>query len=351
MIRAVNLSIKVGSFKLENVSLTVDTGEYLVVLGPSGAGKTILLECLARLRKPEKGKIFINEVDVTDEPPEKRGLAFVPQNYALWPHMSVYGNIAYPLKIRKLRREEIKLRVNEIARELGITNLLHRRPDTLSGGEQQRVALARALSIKPKAILLDEPTAALHPGLRSSAWKLLKSLHKKLGFTAIHVTHDVAEASYLATKAAFLWEGRIVKEGSLEEVLSTKEASNYLGDTNFLHGIVKGFEDNVAVVDAGGVVLRVVDQNLNAGDEVTLTLRPEDIVLLREKPQAVSARNCLLADIIELEVRGVLILVKARVKDSLNLKAYVTKASVDHLGVQEGSKVYLMFKASALRLL
>lgn len=349
MIRVFNLSIQVGSFKLENVSLDADSGDYLVILGPSGVGKTILLECLAGLRKVESGKIIVNNVDVTEELPERRGLVFVPQNYALWPHMSVYENIAYPLKLRRVRKEEMRTRVEKIAEELGITDLLYRRPGTLSGGERQRVALARALVTKPKAILLDEPTAALHPGLRSSAWRLLKSLHKRLGFTAIHVTHDVAEASYLATKAAFMWEGKIIKEGALEEILSTKEASIYLGDTNYLHGIIKGTEKNVVLVDIDGKILRAVARNFTVGERITLTLRPEDIVLLKERPNAVSAMNIMPAVITEIENRGALVLVKANVSESLKLKAYVTKASADHLGIKEKADIYMMFKASALK--
>ncbi len=349
MIKVTNLNVRVGPFKLKNISLMAGSGDYLVVLGPSGVGKTILLECLAGLRKVESGKIFVNDVDVTKEPPERRGLVFVPQNYALWPHMSVYGNIGYPLKLRGMGKEEIRLRVEEIAEKLGIADLLHRRPSALSGGEQQRVALARALVTKPKAILLDEPTAALHPSLRSSAWRLLKSLHKRLGFTAVHVTHDVAEASYLATKAAFMWEGKIVKEGALEEILSTKEASTYLGDTNYLRGVVKGTENEVMLVDIGGKVLRVADHNFNIGEEITLALRPEDIVLLKEQPHAVSAMNIMPAVITGIEARGALVLIKAKIGKSLRLKAYVTKASADHLGIKEKTKIYMMFKASALK--
>ena len=349
MIRAVNLYARAGSFKLMNVNLTVGRGDYLVILGPSGVGKTILLECLAGLRSVESGRIFINNADVTDKPPERRGLAFVPQNYALWPHMSVYGNIAYPLKLRGVKDKEIKLRVNEIAKELGIDGLLRRRPNTLSGGEQQRVALARALVSEPKAILLDEPTAALHPGLRTSAWKLLKSLHRKLRFTAIHVTHDVAEASYLATKTAFMWGGKIIREGTLEEIISTREASIYLGDTNYLHGSIKGVKNEVMLVEAGGKILKAASRNSFIGDEATLMLRPEDIVLIKEPPKAVSAMNLMPAEIMETEARGALVLVKVKVSESLRLNVYVTKASADHLGIKAKTRIYVMFKASALK--
>ena len=347
MIAVEGLSLDLGGFRLEDVSLEAERGGYVVVLGPSGAGKTLLLECIAGLRRPGRGRVLVDGVDVTNLPPEKRGLAFVPQSYALWPHMTVYDNIAFPLRCRGASKREVEERVRWVASELEVEGLLQRRPSTLSGGEQQRVALARALVWGPKALLLDEPTAALDPALRSGAWRLLKRLHEELGFTAIHVTHDIAEVAALASRAAFMWRGRVVKQGGVAEVLASLEASRYLGDANVYAGRVVEARAGEIDVDVEGCRVVAVAEGL-PGERVVLSLRPEDVVLLKPGAYEVSARNVLDAVVEEVESRGPLLLVKAR-SGGLCLKAYVTRASAEHLGVREGARVVACFKASALR--
>ncbi len=347
MIVVEDLHLNLGEFKLEGVYLEARRGDYVVVLGPSGAGKTLLLECIAGLRRPERGRILVDGIDVTGLPPEERRLAFVPQSYALWPHMTVYDNIAFPLRCRGASEREVKERVKWIASELDIEHLVRRKPGTLSGGEQQRVALARALVWEPKALLLDEPTAALDPVLKSGAWRLLRRLHEKLGFTAVHVTHDMAEVAALASRAAFMWGGRVVKQGSIGEVLASMEASRYLGDANIYRGKVVEAGGGEIVVDVEGCkVVAVADGVL--GEPVVLSLRPEDVVLLRPGAYDVSARNTLEVVVEEVEPRGPLMLVKARA-GSFHLKAYVTRSSADHLGVECGAKLVACFKASAVR--
>ena len=228
MIEIRDLLVNLSGFALSIDKLDIYKKEYLVVLGPSGVGKTILLLALAGIVKPIKGSIRINGVDITNYPPEKRGIALVPQNYALFPHMSVYDNIAYGLRVRGTPEQEIRERVKEITERLGITHLLHRKPLTLSGGEQQRVALARALVIEPELLLLDEPLSALDPRLRINAIKLLKGLHRELGFTAIHVTHNLAEALSLATRIAYMEKGRLIGVYEPREFLETGYATSYL---------------------------------------------------------------------------------------------------------------------------
>ena len=351
MIEAQDLHLDLSLFKLEGASVKAGDGEYLVVLGPSGAGKTLLLEVIAGLRKPEKGRVLVDGVDVTNEPPERRGIAFAPQNYALWPHMTVYDNIAYPLKLRRIPKEEIRSRISQMAEELGITHLLKRRPSTLSGGEQQRVALARALIVRPKAVLLDEPTAALDPALKASTWALLRRIHRRHRFTAIHVTHDLSEAASLATRAAFMMAGKVVKEGSLDEVLATKEASKYLGDTNIFRGKVVRVSEGEALIDLGGVQVVVVGRP--TGGEATLALRPEDVVVLKEPYGMISTRNILRGKVEWVEDRGPLTLINVKVREGnkLSIKAYVTKASKEHLGIREGAEILVCFKASAIKLI
>jgi molybdate/tungstate transport system ATP-binding protein len=223
-----NLRAKLGDFILELDKLEVHKGEYFTILGPSGVGKTVLINVIAGIIAPEKGKIIIDGIDVTELPPEKRGIAIVPQDYALFPHMSVYENIAYGLKVRGLPEKVVREKVIAIARILKIDNILNRRPISLSGGERQRVALARALIINPKVILLDEPFASLDPGMRTKARKLLKELHKNLKFTAIHVTHNIIDAITLSKRVGYMEGGRMIFVGSLKEFLKTRYAIPYL---------------------------------------------------------------------------------------------------------------------------
>ncbi len=228
MIAIRDLVVEVEGFRLEVPRLEVAKGEYLVVMGASGVGKTVLLLTIAGFYKPLKGSIVIDGVDVTRLPPERRGVALVPQDYGLWPNMTVYDNIALPLRCRGLSEEEVRRRVLWYSKLLGISSLLDRKPSTLSGGEKQRVALARALAVEPKLLLLDEPFSQLDPGHRASARRLLKTLHYKLRFTAIHVTHNLADAIQLASRIAFMEAGRIVGVMSVEEFLSTPYARPYI---------------------------------------------------------------------------------------------------------------------------
>ncbi len=350
MIRVERLSLDLQSFRLEDVSFTAPKASYTVILGPSGAGKTLVLECIAGLRKPDRGRIIVDGEDVTNKPPEKRGLAFVPQNYALWPHMTVHDNIAYPLRCRGLPQQEVQRRVHWIAEELGITHLLNRKPPTLSGGEQQRVALARALVWEPRALLLDEPTAALDPSLRATAWRLLRRIHQHLKLTIIHVTHDIAEAAALATHAVFMDKGRVAAEGSLDQVLATPQAAAYLGDTNLLQGTVEEAREDLAVVNVAGARLYTA-ASLKPGTRVLLLLRPEDIVVTttRLEEDKASTRNHLEAKVLELEPRGPITLLHTETTEGLKLRAYITRSAAEHLGIKPGAKIHLYFKATALK--
>jgi molybdate/tungstate transport system ATP-binding protein len=230
LIRLENVRAVLGNFVLEIEELEVRRGEYFVILGPSGVGKTLLLNIIAGILKPQRGKIVVDGRDVTNEPPERRGIALVPQEYALFPHMTVYENIAYGLRVRKVPKDVVCKEVEGIARVLEIEDLLDRKPSTLSGGEKQRVALARALIVRPKALLLDEPLASLDPRLRYRARILLKSLHKRVGFTAIHVTHNIAEAVSLADRIGYMEEGRLVDVFGPREFVKTEYARPYIDE-------------------------------------------------------------------------------------------------------------------------
>ncbi len=228
MIEIEDLLVELGGFTLKIPRLTVRSGEYMVIMGPSGVGKTVLLHTIAGFIKPVRGRIVIDGRDATYLPPEKRGVVLVPQNYALWPHLSVYDNIAYGLRLRRIDEEEVRKRVERIAEILGIRHLLGRKPSTLSGGEKQRVALARALIINPRILLLDEPLSSLDPGIRWKSMEFLKKLHETLSFTTIHVTHDIIETMYLGEKIGYMEGGVLVGIYSPREFLNTEYAKPYI---------------------------------------------------------------------------------------------------------------------------
>jgi len=203
MLSCINMEYTIGAFSLRNFSLELERGDYCALLGPSGSGKTIILELIAGLRMLKKGSVVIDGKDHTHTPPQHRPVGLLFQDYALFPHMSVYENIAYPLKIRGKDKAEVRETVHAFAAELDISRHLNRMPGTLSGGEKQRVALARTLVIHPLVLLLDEPMSALDAPLRESSVALLRSVSEK-GITILHVTHDPSEVNSLANRRIHL---------------------------------------------------------------------------------------------------------------------------------------------------
>lgn len=209
MIEVRNLCVAAGGFRLRDVCLAVGKGEYLALVGPTGAGKTLILESIAGLRPSAPGTLFLAGQDVSCWPPERRGIGYVPQDRVLFPFLDAWGNIAFPLHAAGKGRAEIAAAVEEAAAMLGISDLLRRRVRGLSGGEAQRVALARALVAKPPVLLLDEPLGAVHPELRRKLWREILGLRERFGFTAVHVTHDIEEAAALADRVAVIADGAV----------------------------------------------------------------------------------------------------------------------------------------------
>ncbi len=212
-----DLTIRAGDFRVNGATIHVQEGEYFFLLGGSGSGKSLILEAIAGIRSADSGTIMIDGHDISHEPMHRRHAGMVFQSLALFPHKTVFENIAFPLKVRKTALQETKAAVEEIAERLLITGLLERRPGTLSGGEHQRVALARTLVMKPKVLLLDEPLSSLDVLLREEMLTLLGDLHRA-GQTILHVTHDYHVVNKLADRIAIIEGGRILQNGTIKEI-------------------------------------------------------------------------------------------------------------------------------------
>lgn len=264
---------------VHDVSLTVESGSFVTLLGPSGSGKTTTLNIIAGFVQQSSGRVLIDGEDVDALPAHKRDLGFVFQNYALFPHMTVEGNIAYPLRRRRIARGEISKRVREILEVVQMGELAQRKPSELSGGQQQRVALARALVFRPRALLLDEPLAALDRQLRGALQDELKQLHRNFGTTIVLVTHDQQEAFNLSDRVAVFNRGTIEQEGSPHELYERPETefvARFLGESTVVHGVVAG-EGEIRV---GGAVLSTASTAaFERGARVCVVIRPEHVEL------------------------------------------------------------------------
>jgi len=287
-LRVENVTKQFGAVKaVEQVSFQVNDGEFVVLLGPSGSGKTTILRMIAGLEYPTSGDIYIEGRLVNEESPRERDVAMVFQNYALYPHMTVYENIALPLRVRKLREEEIRRRVRETAELLQISHLLDKRPKQISGGEQQRVAVARAAVRNPKVFLFDEPLSNLDAKLRVMARGFLKRLQKELKVTTVYVTHDQAEAMTMADRIAVLNHGKLIQMAPPMEIYEEPAdlfVAGFIGSPpmNLVEGeiLVEG-----SAYFVSGPIRQKVEFAGGSSGKVVLGVRPED-VLVSDEPTA-----------------------------------------------------------------
>ncbi|HBG5343698.1 TPA: ATP-binding cassette domain-containing protein [Clostridioides difficile] len=296
---------------LNNISLDIEEGEFLCLLGPSGCGKTTLLRIIAGLEDVNSGAIILQDKDITNLEPSKRGFGIVFQSYALFPNMTAYNNIAFPLKERKFSKEKIDSKVKEVLEIVGLTNEAHKYPKALSGGQQQRIAIARALALEPKFLLLDEPMSALDAKVRYKLRMDIKRLQKELNITTIMVTHDQEEAITMADKIAILNGGDIMQIGTPEEIYQNPQnlfTAQFIGDTNCF--------DN--------------------GDSI-LTVRPEYVQI--EK----STKENYQGIISNIEFRGNLL--RVEIKDKLNENFIISDVSIKewvNLNLVEGDLVKII---------
>ncbi|MCC6442133.1 MAG: ATP-binding cassette domain-containing protein [Armatimonadetes bacterium] len=283
MIETRGLSIQLGEFSLKSVDVQVETGEYFVLLGPTGAGKTVLIECIAGLHRPAAGEVWIEGVNVSRMTPEERNVSYVPQDYGLFPHLRVYRNIAFGLALRKTPPEAIQKRVHELTGMLGIDHLLDRYPGTLSGGEKQRVSLARALAPQPQVLLLDEPLSALDERTREAVSMELKAIQRQLGTTTLHISHNFEETLAVADRIGIFREGRIAQTGTADEVFR-KPRSRFVAEFVRADNIYAG----EARPQGGGWAFSAGKAILYACEGVPgkgfFTIRPEEVTIGASPP-------------------------------------------------------------------
>lgn len=286
------LSKRYGGFTaVDAVSLRVERGQFLTLLGPSGSGKTTILMAVAGFVAPSEGAVLLDGRDITALPPERRDFGMVFQGYALFPHMMVAENIAFPLRVRGMTRADRDAKIRAALDLVQLSRFAERRPSQLSGGQKQRVALARALVFDPALLLLDEPLSALDKKLRAELQEELKALHRRIGHTFVNVTHDQEEALSLSDQVAILNHGRLVQMGAPEvlyEQSRTRFVADFLGKSNFLHGTVREVRPDGMALQAGATrLVQAVDgAHLAPGTPALLSLRPEKIALLAEEEGA-----------------------------------------------------------------
>ena len=342
MIRIDNISKNLGEFFLNNVTLEIGKGEYFVVLGPTGAGKTILLEAIAGIYSPDRGKILMDGRDITNIPPRRRNISMVYQDYMLFPHLTVEKNISFGLKLKKITTKEIKKKIDGISRMLNVRHLFHRFPGTLSGGEKQRIAIARAVVTEPKALLLDEPLSALDAQTREGLRNELKKIHSITGITIIHVTHNFEEVFSLGDSVAVMNEGKIIQVGNPDDVFRRPNCefiANFVGVENLFKGrstVNNGTSD----ITINGI--KIVSTACNSGDSV-VSIRPEDILVSRNKIES-SARNSFSGKITGVIDKGAIIKIVADC--GIPISAIITRRSFDDMGLRGGMSAYFTFKAS-----
>ncbi|MBN2405050.1 MAG: ABC transporter ATP-binding protein [Coriobacteriia bacterium] len=343
MIELKNVQKHLGVFHLKDINLAVEPGEYFVILGATGTGKTLILETIAGLYRPDGGSISHAGRDLQNVPPEERDIGFVYQDYALFPHLSVGENIGFGLKLRKQDTTEIRAKVEQIAGLFGIAHLLDRYPGTLSGGEQQRAAIARALMVEPRILLLDEPLSALDPRSKESFKRELKRVHQLLKPTVIHVTHDFSVALSLADRIALMHDGSIVQVGTPTEVFRrpcNRALAEFVGMENIYMGLADGADE--VVLNEG---LRVAASCGDRSGQVNLAVRPEDILLSYEELES-SARNSFKGTVTEVALQGVL--ARVTVDVGVPLVSFVTTQSLEQQDLAAGAQVWATFKSSSV---
>jgi len=315
MIRIEGLTIHFDTFKITNLHIRIEEGEFHFLLGPTGSGKTLILESIMGLRKPKRGRIWIGEREIQDLPPEKREISYVPQDLALFPHLRVMENILFGIRARNLDMQTFKDYVDALIEVTRLGPLLERYPASLSGGEKKRVALLRALAPRPKLLLLDEPLSGLDPSMKSEIQQLLKTLHSSFHPTTLCVTHDFEEAYLLGNEITICIDGKVEQTGKRDDVFlrpSSKKVAHFLGAKNVYRATIisKKEEAKRWILGVNGLQFSIPlsgsAEGFQIGKEVDLFIRPEEVMIIREgKPVKDSLKhNIIEGEILDIVDRG-----------------------------------------------
>ncbi len=339
---------------LRGVDLKIAAGEYFVLLGPSGGGKTTLLRTIGGFNRPTEGRVLLHGNDVSDLPPDKRPTSMVFQSYALFPHMSVAGNVGYGLKLQKLPKAEIEEKVEAMLDMVGLQGYGARKPHELSGGQQQRVQLARSLALDRDILLLDEPLAALDAKLRKDMCLELKHLQEKVGITFIHVTHNQEEAMTVADRIALIADGLLVENGTPDEIYEAPRkrfTADFVGENNILDGTVKDFDGDSATLEIGPntVVVPIRGSKVRAGQSVSFSIRSELLQLVAPDSKASNGYEVLPVTYREKVYLGLTTshIVSYSSGPEINVRAM---SGSEYVGLSEGQDVRVSWQRNAARL-
>lgn len=341
MIEFDHVSLSLGSFSLRDVSFSIEKGDYYFILGPSGAGKTVIIEAIAGLHKPDSGEVLINGDRATMQPPEKRKISLVYQDYSLFPHMSVADNVGFGLRRQKVDKDETELKVNKILEEFGISHLRERAPLTLSGGEQQRVALARALVVDPEILLLDEPLSAMDPNIKERFIEELERIHRERDITIVHVTHSRKEALALATRVAIVIDGRLEHEDLKEEVFRkplNRKIGQFLGIENIYNAKSRGIYSGKTLLDIEGGTIEVSGE-YNEGSDLCVFIRGTDVLLSDSAPSGSPEYQVFEGTIVDIFQRGSFFR-KVEIDCGFMISAVLSDTYAESLVLSPGKKVF-----------
>jgi molybdate/tungstate transport system ATP-binding protein len=344
----INLSFNFPSFELGPVSLNIDDG-IMVILGPTGSGKTTLINLIAGILSPNKGKIVLNGIDITKIPIESRKVGFVFQDSTLFPHLNVHQNILFGLTRDELHSEERMIMVRKIIEDLGIANLLNRTIDSLSGGESQKVSLAQMLVTRPRIILLDEPLSHLDPPTREKLRLELRTILKKQRVPVIYVTHFEEDVLALADSISILNNGKLVGTGDIKQILNSSPSTTSFfaqvtSGANYISGLVVKSEDGLTSFKVGSHLLNTLGEFL-VGTKIGVIVRREDIILSKEKIKT-SARNTLFLQVSDIVQRSNLVDIHLKI-DGVEIVSRITSSAMEDLGITKNDHIYAIFKASA----
>lgn len=333
---------------VDDISFDIAEGEFFSILGPSGCGKSTTLRMLAGFEEITSGHIEISGHDISGLPPEKRDIGFVFQNYAIFPHMNVFENIAFGLRLRNFSDGEIRTKVSDALEQVGMPGLEARMQSEMSGGQQQRIALARVLVTEPKILLLDEPLSALDKNLREEMKFWIKNLQTSLGITTIYVTHDQGEALTMSDRIAVMSMGKVAQIGTPKQIYEVPDnhfVAEFIGESSLLSGTVKSVDSDICTITVGGTDIKTSNfAQLSVGDHASLVLRPEHLVVGNKSGD--DNRNRVLASVKNIVYQGATIRFELEFADQMIVGAMSNLPGSSNFKIEDQIEVSWCFKSA-----